>query len=42
MTTTSGGRLSPNGRWLAYFSDETKRSEVYGPDIPDPQRQNGS
>jgi Tol biopolymer transport system component len=24
-----GGVLSPNGKWLAYYSDESERSEVY-------------
>jgi DNA-binding winged helix-turn-helix (wHTH) protein/Tol biopolymer transport system component len=23
------GRVSPNGKWLAYFSNETKQSEIY-------------
>jgi serine/threonine protein kinase len=27
-------KLSPNGRWLAYTSDETKRSEVYVESFP--------
>lgn len=24
-----GGQVSPDGRWLAYFSDESKRNKVY-------------
>jgi serine/threonine protein kinase len=32
----TGGRLSPNGRWLAYFSDETKSDEVYVQTFPIP------
>jgi Tol biopolymer transport system component len=32
------GKLSPNGKWLAYNSDETKRSEVYVQDFPRPGR----
>jgi Tol biopolymer transport system component len=30
-----GGWLSPDGRWLAYVSDETGRFEVYVTDLPD-------
>ncbi len=29
-------RLSPNGRWLAYTSDETKQNEVYVQTFPNP------
>ena len=29
MATEFGGTVSPNGRWLAYVSNETKRQEVY-------------
>jgi Tol biopolymer transport system component len=29
-------RLSPNGRWLAYVSDETGRSEIYVQTFPTP------
>jgi serine/threonine protein kinase len=29
-------RLSPDGRWLAYTSDETKRQEVYVVTFPEP------
>ena len=32
----SYGRLSPNGRWLAYTSDETKRAEIYVQTFPTP------
>ena len=32
----SFARLSPNGRWLAYQSDETKRNEVYVTGFPAP------
>src|SRR5215469_2000602 len=31
----SGGELSPNGRWLAYVSNETGRSEVYVTAFPE-------
>jgi eukaryotic-like serine/threonine-protein kinase len=31
-----GGRLSPDGRWLAYQSDETGQPEVYIQRFPDP------
>jgi hypothetical protein len=30
------GRVSPNGRWLAYASDESKRFEVYVQTFPNP------
>jgi len=30
------GRLSPNGRWLAYQSDETSRPEIYVQTFPTP------
>jgi eukaryotic-like serine/threonine-protein kinase len=29
-------RLSPNGKWLAYSSDETKRNEIYVMTFPNP------
>jgi hypothetical protein len=29
-------KLSPNGQWLAYVSDETKRNEVYVQTFPAP------
>jgi serine/threonine protein kinase len=29
-------RLSPNGQWLAYVSDETRRNEVYVQTFPNP------
>jgi serine/threonine-protein kinase len=32
----TGGRLSPDGRWLAYDSDETGQSEVYVQPFPGP------
>jgi Tol biopolymer transport system component len=32
------GKLSPNGKWLAYRSDETKRNEVYIMTFPSPGR----
>jgi Tol biopolymer transport system component len=32
----SNARLSPNGQWLAYASDETKRNEVYVQTFPNP------
>ena len=31
----SNGKLSPNGQWLAYASDETKRLEVYVQTFPE-------
>jgi eukaryotic-like serine/threonine-protein kinase len=30
------GRISPDGRWLAYTSDETKRNEIYVQSFPTP------
>ena len=30
------GRLSPDGRWMAYVSDESGRSEVYVQAFPSP------
>jgi Tol biopolymer transport system component len=36
--TASAGVVSPDGRWLAYVSDETGELEVYGR----PFRRNGS
>jgi Tol biopolymer transport system component len=38
IRTTSNdqsGRLSPNGRWMAYSSDESDRFEIYGESFPD-------
>ena len=32
----SHGKLSPNGKWLAYQSDETKRAEIYVQTFPNP------
>ena len=32
----SAGRVSPDGRWLAYSSTETGRSEIYVRPFPDP------
>jgi Tol biopolymer transport system component len=32
--TEFGGRLSPNGRWMAYASDESGRTEVYVQSMP--------
>src|SRR5262249_51048553 len=34
----SAAKLSPDGRWLAYQSDETKRAEVYVQGFPSPTR----
>jgi dipeptidyl aminopeptidase/acylaminoacyl peptidase len=31
-----GGRISPDGRWLAYFSNETGQDEVYAQSYPTP------
>jgi Tol biopolymer transport system component len=31
------GRLSPDGRWLAFVSDQTGRPEVYVTSVPDKQ-----
>jgi serine/threonine-protein kinase len=33
-----GGRLSPDGRWMAYVSDETGQMEVYLRPFPGPDR----
>jgi len=33
-----GGRFSPDGRWVAYFSDESGRTEVYVQSFPQPGR----
>jgi Tol biopolymer transport system component/predicted Ser/Thr protein kinase len=33
-----GAKLSPNGQWLAYQSDETRRNEVYVQTFPTPGR----
>ena len=32
------GMFSPDGRWMAYMSDESKRAEVYVTPFPDPGR----
>ena len=32
----NGGPISPDGKWLAYTSDETGRFEVYVQTFPDP------
>ena len=32
------GRFSPNGRWVAYVSDESGRDEVYIQSFPDPAK----
>jgi serine/threonine protein kinase len=32
----SGGRFSPDGRWVAYVSDESGQFEVYAQSFPDP------
>jgi Tol biopolymer transport system component/predicted Ser/Thr protein kinase len=34
--TEGNARLSPNGQWLAYTSDETKRNEIYVQTFPTP------
>jgi Tol biopolymer transport system component len=34
----TAGRVSPNGRWIAYQSDETGRDEVYVESYPTPGR----
>ena len=34
----SDGKVSPNGNWLAYMSDETGRFEVYVKPFPDGDR----
>lgn len=31
-----GAKVSPNGQWLAYQSDETKRTEIYVMTFPNP------
>jgi Tol biopolymer transport system component/Ser/Thr protein kinase RdoA (MazF antagonist) len=33
-----GPRLSPDGRWIAYASDESGRYEIYVRSFPDPQK----
>ena len=41
QTTSSnedGGMFSPDGRWMAYVSDESGREEVYVAPYPDPGR----
>ncbi len=37
-TRDSGGPVSPDGRWIAYASDETGRFELYVQSFPDPSR----
>jgi Tol biopolymer transport system component len=32
----TGGRFSPDGRWVAYFSDESGRNEIYVQPFPGP------
>jgi Tol biopolymer transport system component len=32
----TGGKISPNGQWLAYVSDESNRNEVYLQSFPKP------
>ena len=32
----SWAKLSPNGQWLAYQSDESKRNEIYVTAFPEP------
>jgi eukaryotic-like serine/threonine-protein kinase len=34
----SGAQFSPDGRWIAYASDESGRSEVYVRSFPDTNR----
>jgi Tol biopolymer transport system component len=34
----TSGRISPDGRWIAYTSDESGRYEVYVTAFPVPQR----
>ena len=36
MQGVAGARLSPNGQWLAYTSDETRRFEIYVQAFPKP------
>jgi serine/threonine-protein kinase len=35
MAAESNGEISPNGRWLAYESDESGRNEIYVRPFPD-------
>jgi hypothetical protein len=37
-TAEKGARASPDGRWVAYQSDESGRDEVYVRSFPDPGR----
>lgn len=37
-TRDNGGPISPDGRWMAYASDETGRFEVYVQPFPEPGR----
>jgi Tol biopolymer transport system component len=36
LESAEDGRLSPNGKWLAYFSKETQRNEIYIVTFPNP------
>jgi Tol biopolymer transport system component len=36
--TEAGAKISPNGRWLAYYSNETGVNEVYVQSFPEPGR----
>ncbi len=38
LAAERGGRISPDGRWLAYFSNETGQNEVYVQSFPEPGR----
>jgi len=33
----TGGRISPDGRWMAYASDESGRDEIYITSYPEPR-----
>jgi eukaryotic-like serine/threonine-protein kinase len=33
----TGGRISPDGRWIAYTSDESGRNEIYVTSFPEPR-----
>ena len=37
-TPDDGGPVSPDGRWLAFFSEETGRLELYVQPFPEPGR----
>jgi len=34
----TGGAIAPNGRWMAYFADDTGRVEAYVQSFPEPSR----